>query len=178
MQLLLWPWGTLSFQPAGDSPWCWPYRDTVLMPQAWCWPCKEQSPSLRPDAVCGGVWSQCLRPGAGCAPLIQAQGSILQRRDAVLVCPCSPFLGDYFYFYFLKLRLYCSAQCALSQPCYLCCCNQAADALHDGTTPAHAALPRRGQQACLCKLSGCLFFQQHVWVCFVCIRLAVRARIE
>lgn len=139
-----------------------------------------------PGAGRTGRWSSCLRPGAGhargsprpsglvlsvegygpgasglvlgCAPLIQARGSTVQRRDAVLVCPCSPLLGGYFYFHFLKLRLYCSTQCAPSQPCYLCCCNQAADVLHDGTTPAHAAPPRGGQQACLCKLSGCLFF--------------------
>lgn len=30
-----------------------------------------------------------------------------------------------------------------------------------------AAPPPRGvQQACLCKLSCCLFFQKHVWICF------------
>lgn len=111
-----------------------------------------------PGAGHTGRLSSCLRPGAGCALFIQARASTIQRRDVVLACPCNSLFGGYFYFCFLKLRLYRSARCAPSQPCYLRCCNQPADVLHDGTTPAHAAPPIGGQQACLCKLSGCLFF--------------------
>lgn len=121
--------------------------------------------------VSAGQWPTC--PGSN-------EHSPLLERWYFYV-PVIPFLYSGVFFIFLclyfKHRSYPSAMCALlASPTTfafvigLQMCFMIEQLLHTAAPP-----PRGVQQACLCKLSCCLFFKSMCGFAFVCIRLAVHA---